>query len=224
MLRELLSVLRGEHPLRQVSSDFTRMLRLVQQMLLEASEVFWGRHQTPEQRTQLYANDIEVNKLERAIRKHIVAHLSGPVQHDVPYGLLMMSLVKDVERLGDYAKNLSELAACCETRPENDELSAELREIARNTDALARECLEVFETSDRERAKTLTIEGRSVAKRCDQLVRRVTKSEYTAGEAVYVTLGARFYKRIEGHLLNILSSMIMPLHKLDYYDEEALER
>ena len=128
MLRGLLSVLRGEPPLQQVSSDFTRMLQLVQRMLLEASEVFWGRPQTPEQRTELYSSDIEVNELERAIRKRIVAHLSGSSRFDVPYGLLMMSLVKDVERLGDYAKNLSELATCCETRPEDDELTAQLRE------------------------------------------------------------------------------------------------
>jgi phosphate uptake regulator len=224
MLKELLSVLKGEHPLQQVSVDFNRMLRVAQQMLHEASEVYWGRHQTPEQRTGLYALDIEVNKLERAIRKRIAAHLSGRAQQDVPYGLLMMSLVKDVERLGDYAKNLSEVAVFCATRPKDDELTGELQEIASSTQALAQECVEVFEASDRERAQVLTVEGRSVAKRCDELVLQVATSQYAASEAVYVTLGARFYKRIEGHLLNVLSSVIMPLHKLDYYDEDVLDR
>jgi hypothetical protein len=35
-------------------------------------------------------------------------------------------------------------------------------------------------------------------------------------------LGTRYYKRIGGHVLNILSSVVMPLHKLDYYDESAV--
>ena len=38
-----------------------------------------------------------------------------------------------------------------------------------------------------------------------------------------VTLGTRFYKRIGAHLLNILSGVVMPLHKLDYYDEKVLK-
>ena len=35
-------------------------------------------------------------------------------------------------------------------------------------------------------------------------------------------LAARFYKRIAAHVLNVLSSVVMPLHKLDYYDEKRL--
>jgi hypothetical protein len=50
----------------------------------------------------------------------------------------------------------------------------------------------------------------------------IAGSEHLACAAVHLTLGARFYKRINGHLLNFLSSVIMPLHKLDYYDESAL--
>ena len=30
----------------------------------------------------------------------------------------------------------------------------------------------------------------------------------------------RHYKRVAAHLLNVLSGIVMPLHKLDYYDEE----
>jgi hypothetical protein len=37
-----------------------------------------------------------------------------------------------------------------------------------------------------------------------------------------VVMGTRFYKRIAAHVLNILSSVVMPLHKLDYYDEDLL--
>jgi hypothetical protein len=37
-------------------------------------------------------------------------------------------------------------------------------------------------------------------------------------------LGCRYYKRIGGHVLNILSSVVMPLHKIDYYDEDEIAR
>ena len=37
-------------------------------------------------------------------------------------------------------------------------------------------------------------------------------------------LGCRYYKRIVGQALNVLSSALMPLHKVDYYDEEEIAR
>jgi hypothetical protein len=39
---------------------------------------------------------------------------------------------------------------------------------------------------------------------------------------VTYTLLARFDKRIAGHLGNIASSRVMPLHKLDSFDEQYL--
>ncbi len=41
-------------------------------------------------------------------------------------------------------------------------------------------------------------------------------------QAVTYTLLARFQKRIAAHLGNIASSLVMPIHKLDYFDEEYL--
>jgi hypothetical protein len=39
---------------------------------------------------------------------------------------------------------------------------------------------------------------------------------------VHVLL-TRFYKRIAAHLSNVLSVVVMPLHKIDYFDERELE-
>ena len=47
-------------------------------------------------------------------------------------------------------------------------------------------------------------------------------SWYGARDAAAVVMGTRFYKRIAAHVLNVLSSVVMPLHKLDYYDERVL--
>jgi hypothetical protein len=84
------------------------------------------------------------------------------------------------------------------------------------------ESVGVYTRADTEKAIQLTKEGRSLAKRCDRLFPVIASSKHPACAAVHLTLGARFYKRINGHLLNFLSSVIMPLHKLDYYDESAL--
>ena len=43
-------------------------------------------------------------------------------------------------------------------------------------------------------------------------------------EVEALVLGARLYKRIGGQVLNVLSSVVMPIHKVDYYDEEEIRR
>lgn len=224
MFKELLSIFKGDSPLQETSVKFREMLAIAQQMVLEASEVYWRTQPSRDRIKTLYDQDIKVNKLERAIRKQVATHLTLNPGSEVPYSLLLMSLVKDVERLGDYAKNLAEATDLIDQPIPDDELTVELRDIRDKVERLARETARVFAASDRERATEMTVEGRSVAKRCDELVRQLAKSSYDPGMAVCLTLGTRYYKRIGGHLLNILSSVIMPLHKLDYYDEDVLKQ
>lgn len=227
MLEKLFSIFSGKSPGHRSTADFTEMMSIARGLVLDASEVYWGKELSPEARTELYSRDVKLNKLERDVRVSVVAQLASPVASDVPYGLLIMSLVKDVERLGDYAKNLTEVARMSGVSHKDlpdDEVLGELAEIRRSVDKLASEAASVYASADRDRAQSLTVEGRSVAKRCDKLVERIAKQDYSAAVAVNLTLATRFYKRIQGHLLNLLSSVIMPLHKLDYYDETAVIR
>ena len=56
--------------------------------------------------------DVKINKLQRKIRKRVMLHLSVQANSpDLPYCLVLISLIKDVERIGDYAKDLSEIRA-----------------------------------------------------------------------------------------------------------------
>ncbi|MBW2459902.1 MAG: hypothetical protein JRI68_35760, partial [Deltaproteobacteria bacterium] len=188
-----------------------------------ASAVYWGAPQTPKQRTKLFAKDIQVNKLQRKIRKQIVTHLIGSQHRAVAYALLVMSLVKDVERLGDYARNLVELV---DMRPDDlpeDEQLRELTEIRESVETLVREVADVFLNSDEDRAAELTFEGRATCKRCDELIWTVGEANYPGATAIFLALGSRFYKRIGGHALNLLSGVIMPLHKIDYFDERVID-
>ncbi len=223
MLKELLSILRAKStPLEAVTDDFEHMLALSKEMTLEASKVFWGKHQSPEERTALYEKDVLVNKLERKIRKGLVSHLSLREPADVPYCLLLMSLIKDLERIGDYAKNLTELVDIAQGPFPEDETVAELREIRKGAESLARQAPRAFSSNDRSLAIDLTLEGRALSKRCDAIIDEIAHSTYTAPIVVTLTLGARFYKRLVGHMLNVLSGVLMPLHKVDYFDEELV--
>ena len=224
MFRELISIFRGDNPLGRMGDNFTKMLSLTRDQTVRAGEIFFSKPPSPEERTQIYKQDVKVNKLERKIRKQVIAHLSiAGNSADVPYSLLLMSLVKDVERIGDYAKNLAETLDVSGAILPDDDTVAELREIRNGIEGTFEAVAEVFAQSDEEEAVALIRQGRDMSHRCDALIDRIAKGDYDAATTVAVTLGTRFYKRIGAHLLNILSGVVMPLHKLDYYDEKVLK-
>lgn len=224
MLRALLGILRGDDPLQAIGERFERMLTLTEEMTLAAGRVAFEGDASPLRRAAIYQRDVEVNQLERAIRKRVVAHLSIPGSRvDVPHCLLLMSLSKDVERLGDYAKNLSELPEIKTGPMPEGEIVGELQAIRRGVEAAFRAASEIFRSSDREQALKMIQDGRDIAHRCDALIGRIARAGYDGDTTTVLVLATRFYKRIGGHVLNVLSSVVMPLHKIDYYDEDEVD-
>jgi phosphate uptake regulator len=221
MWTELIELLRPGTPMEGLSDDFEKMYGIVQQMGRGVRPHIFDHSLSIEQRSEIYKLDIQVNKLERSIRKRVVSHVSMSRNH-IPYCLLLMSLVKDVERMGDYIKNISEVSELGGGSVPEGELRKELAELADTAMVLLEEAFQIFKDQDQERANELVQVGRMAGKRCDNLLVALAKSDFNAAETTSMVLLTRFYKRLGGHLLNVLSSVIMPLHKVDFYDEHLV--
>lgn len=223
MFKELLSLFRSHDAIAQMGTDFEEMLRAARDLTLRAGRIFWGEPDGPDELREIWKRDVAINKLERSIRRQVIAHLTlSSGRRDVPYCLLLMSIVKDVERIGDYAKNLAEVRRDGGAPVPDDAHGNELRELRRIVEEAFGKTSHIFKSSDSTAAAGLMAELRSVNRRCDELIARVTGSGYDAATTTTVVLGARYYKRIGSHILNVLSGTVMPLHKLDYYDEDQL--
>ena len=223
MLHEFLTIFRSKNPMTAITKNFSQMLNLTHDMTLCASDIFFGRECTPDDRKSIYEQDIQVNQLQRTIRKQIITHLSieGNIP-DVRYCLLLMSLVKDVERLGDYAKNILKLTDFRPQRLPDGDIGNELRAIRQEITNAFEITREVFISLEKDRALRLIQDGRGISHRSDALIERIARARYESDATTALVLGARYYKRIEGHLLNLLSSVVMPLHKVDYFDEDEI--
>lgn len=224
MFRELLSIFSSDNPIARMGADFSEMLELAHELTALCGGFYFEKVPTADERSLVYSKDVQINKLQRRIRKQVVTHLTLDVgRKDAPYCLLLMSLVKDVERIGDYCKNLAEVYEDGGGPLPDDENTDELREIRNITEASFDAAGEVFTSSDATTALDLMTRGRAVARRCDALVARIARNTtYNAATTTTLILGTRYYKRINAHLLNVLSGIVMPLHKLDYYDERMV--
>ena len=58
----------------------------------------------------IYNKDIEVNRFEREVRRNVFNHLAIAGSARLPSGLVLVNSIIDLERIGDYTKNIVELA------------------------------------------------------------------------------------------------------------------
>lgn len=223
MLRELLAAFRSKHPLAEMGANFGHMVELTGKSIEEAGGIYFSESALdPTGVARIRQRDVEVNALQRTIRRQVVAHLSFETGGgDVPYCLLLISLVKDVERLGDYAKNLSEVRAIHPAPLPDDAIVGELAGVRQWVETNYHVLSDVLEVSDRALADKLIAEGRVISRSLDALIGKVAASDYDGRSAAALVMGTRFYKRIVGHVINLLTGVVQPLHKLDYYDEDS---
>ena len=136
MFKELIDALRERPLLRQMWSEMEQMLRNAVDMYRPVAAVLAGKEPLSTAiRECIYETDHRINELQRNVRKQLVEHLTVTPGTDVPISLVLMSITKDAERLGDYCKNLLEVAEAMETPlgegPYGDRMKALLEEVAR---------------------------------------------------------------------------------------------
>jgi phosphate transport system protein len=170
----------------------------------------------------LRTTDNKVNEGQRTIRRELMVHASVHGTSQVSAIMIYMSIVKDVERIGDYAKNIFDVAAQGGSLSGQDK--PELREHRDRISTMITEAASAFADEDVETANALIIEGDAMQDVFDRHVAALVSTERPGSEAVPRALMYRYFKRIVGHLMNLLSSVVMPLDRLDYYDEQRADR
>jgi phosphate transport system protein len=173
--------------------------------------------------TDLRDTDRLVNEAEREVRRDLVVHASVHGTSQVSAVLIYMSIVKDVERIGDYAKNIFDVANGGADLSEQSD-SAELIGYRDRISEMITEAARAFVAEDADAANALITEADGMQDEFDAKVAALVMSDRLGSEAVPRALLFRYYKRIIGHLMNVLSAVIMPLDRLDYYDEPKNDR
>ena len=220
MFKNFLSFWRGKDFLKQILEDFNKMCLDTEHMFNSVLEKLLESKEEEGLKDKIYSVDKKVNELEREIRKRIVEHLSVQPTVDVPACLLMMSVVKDSERIGDYCKNLYEVTEFLKKPLDKNKF----KELFNNIDGEIKEefkkTREAFTNSDEKLAKEVLNIETMIVRRCDDILRNLANSSLETNEAVCYTLIARYFKRIAAHLANIGSSVILPISDLDFFDEK----
>lgn len=217
MFRDLKRIWAEKTFTSRIVEEFSFMLDSSEEMLSYALHVLTDKRKDNKFEKKIYFKDQKINITEQEIRKRILIHLTTSPGGNLPACLALISIAKDAERLGDYVKNIFELDTMFDDFDEDDKLFKSLfKEIGSEVFGLFEAVKTAFQKSDTELALESAAKARNISKRCENIIAELVGSEYSATQAVVLTLGARYLKRIALHLSNIASSIFLPMPEMDY--------
>ena len=221
MFESLLNFWKGKDFLTQVLSDFKEMLEGTESMFRSVCATLIDNVENPELKKQIYDIDKKVNQHQKGIRKRIVEHLALQPTVDTASCLCLMSVVKDAERIGDYAKNLYEVTVLLNKPVKQETYQKFFNRIDKEILTLFDQTIVAFMESDDKKATNSWEFEKKVGKKCDEILKELASSDLNVNEGVCFALMARYFKRVIAHLVNIATSVILPIDELDFFDEKT---
>jgi phosphate uptake regulator len=214
----------GDAQLEQIEAQIRQMLVDDRHTFDTAINALIGGTEPELVRKDIRKTDKGVNKAERAVRRELVVHVSvRGTSADIPLVLASMSVVKDAERIGDHSKDIWDIANSGVDLSEADDIGGLMRYRDRISQLIG-ETARVFGEKDLEAAHALLRGADDLQDEYDDLIEQQLHTDRPAIEAVPRALLYRYFKRITAHLMNILTSLVMPIDRLDYYDEAKADR
>ncbi|TVR46931.1 MAG: hypothetical protein EA425_16585 [Puniceicoccaceae bacterium] len=226
--KNLLSIFSQNDLYTQALEESHRMLDLALTMY-EASVESLRRRDDGTMDIDLYAMDKQVNRYERDVRRKVMTHLSVSGPSELASGLVLVSVVIDIERIADYAKNIHDLARNHPRRLEGGAFEPRIASIEEQAGEVFRGTVEAFKSNNLETARQVMVNYKEkLSAECDQLVHQIVAGELPdvpTGTATAIALYVRYLKRIAAHSRNLVSGLVNPFPRLGYREKkpESLE-
>lgn len=165
----------------------------------------------------LYELDRQINDDEITVRRMVLEHLAANPHGDLTAGVVLISTIIDIERVGDYAKNVYEQAERL-GEPWPDKFGfTQARGMVAELSAVFEETARCVATGDHEEARAAMDRQHDLNVECEDLLDALCDAtDLTAREVVVLTLTIRYIKRIGAHLSNLASSVANPFDRIGF--------
>lgn len=166
--------------------------------------------------------DRRINAAEQQLRSELVVHVSVRGSGDIGLVLGYTLLLKKIERIGDQAKNIYDLAVdgvSLAGAEDIDEFVARRQEISR----MYVEAADLLVSQDADAAREFLRRSLELNDRCGDKVREYLHSDQPGSWAVPRAILYRYWKRIVANLAGIVTAAIEPVQSIDYLDDGATD-
>jgi phosphate uptake regulator len=223
MWKELIELWKSRGLMIKVVDLFGKMLEDTLYVFQHSWRVYTCQLDIDEEKQNVYSRDKEINQKEREIRKLLVEHLTINPGNDAPGCLAIMSMVKDVERIGDYSKNIFDLAMISQCKIDLVTYKDKITTLQEQIEISLRYIKDAFVNSDETLARKIIAQYEPNKKDCNAILYDLFKQDIPRQEALITVLLARYLKRINSHVSNVASGIILPLDQIDFVKGGLLE-
>ncbi len=160
------------------------------------------------------ATDHRINQAEQDLRTELVVHVSvhGTLEIGTVMGFIL--LLKKIERIGDQAKNILDLAEAGISLASEERL-AERAVVS----AMFGEAAEMLAEPDPDRVAEFAQRAKALTREHQDRIDSYMHSERPGSEVVPRAIYDRYLKRIVANLLGIVGTATEPLPHIDYLDD-----
>jgi len=208
-----------KNPITEARADCIKMLATGREMfnlVIQALEMDLDM----QVQEKVAAMDKTINAEQQEVRKKVFEHLAISRTRDLLQGLQIMVIVVDLERIGDYGKNMAEIVDMLPDKMNFHGYTESYDEVKKGTLALFDLTRDALRDSDEEKAREALRRYDVISKLCDGTLKKVMTEE-GYGDCVEkwklgLVLLLRYMKRVSAHCKNITSAVINPFHKIGY--------
>lgn len=225
MWRKLINMWKSDNLLEQAWEQSFEMLDITQEMFLEAVRIL-RESDDKEVSQEIRRRDQIVNVYEQEVRRKVMTHCAFQGPNELPGGLVLISIVIDMERLGDYTKNIVDLVSYHPEKLEGGKFEKDLQKVeaaVKDNFVHTKACIE---SSNVAAALSLLKEYEWVSRvsdgRLKDLIQEKDKN-ISPGDSAALTLYFRWLKRINSHLRNITTSVVNPFDRIGFKPESKNE-
>ena len=222
MFKQFFELFRKDNMLQQAYDRSLEMLEADREMFLAAASSL-REHDDARIELDIYAKDQMINAYEREVRRKVLTHLVLTSSQSIAAGLALVSIVIDIERIGDLTKNIVDLALRHPGKLTCGNLEEDIRKIETTVKTMFTLLIEALPNGDEAKAKEVMSEHWWIARRADEILNSLIvreDPELVCREAVSSALYVRFLKRISAHLMNIASSVVNPFDRIGFREDD----
>ena len=219
MFKQIFKIFKSDSLYEQALGECHEMLD-IDLTMFKASIESLRKSDSADINIDIFSMDKKINAFERDVRRKVMTHLAIGGKEDIGSGLVLVSVVIDIERIGDYTKNIYDLAVNHSKKLNGGSVEDRLAEIEKISFKLFEDTIDAFKNQDIEKARGLmgsykkNISIQSDAITNDIIAGKI--SDLDTGSASAVGLYARYLKRIAAHSRNLISSIVNPFEKIGY--------
>ena len=220
IIKDVVNLWKAEDLLSQAWNRSYEMMELSREIFNQAV-IYLRNGENIETLIALKKRDREINAFQQEVRRKVLTHYSVEQKtSNMVNGLILINMVVDIERIGDYSKNILDLAINFPEKIISEEISEDLHLIENEVKLRFDKTLEAIHTQDSDLAQSL-MQGykENITQKSDQIVNNIIngKLKYSSTpKTASISLYARYLKRIGAHLKNITTTVVNPFDSIGY--------